>query len=112
MHPVYRDFPPPDLLWKYVDAYFSKIHLYIPLLHRPTFEQDVKDNLHLRDPRFAAVVLLVCVACCLVKRVERRLRRAVLTGTLIHKFVCIESTVVEVEEAEGSRVRADETLLH
>ena len=35
------------------------MNLIFPLLHRPTFEQSLADNLHLRDARFAVVVLLV-----------------------------------------------------
>jgi len=35
------------------------MNLIFPLLHRPTFEQSLADNLHLRDARFGAVVLLV-----------------------------------------------------
>jgi len=42
-----------------VDNYFVHMNLIFPLLHRPTFEQSLADNLHLRDARFGAVVLLV-----------------------------------------------------
>jgi len=35
------------------------MNLIFPLLHRPTFEQSLAENLHLRDARFGAVVLLV-----------------------------------------------------
>lgn len=35
------------------------MNLIFPLLHRPTFEQSLADNLHLRDARFGGVVLLV-----------------------------------------------------
>ena len=34
--------------------------MYLPLLHRPTFEQCIREELHLRDDAFRAVVLLVC----------------------------------------------------
>ena len=32
----------------------------LPLLHRPTFERHIADGLHLTEPRFGAIVLLVC----------------------------------------------------
>ena len=35
------------------------MNLIFPLLHRPTFEEFLADNLHLHDARFGAVVLLV-----------------------------------------------------
>ncbi|KAI0666615.1 fungal-specific transcription factor domain-containing protein [Trametes maxima] len=57
--PVYTDFPPPDLMSDLLNAYFSTLNLYCPLLHRPTFEQGIQDGLHLRDEGFGAVVLLV-----------------------------------------------------
>ncbi|TFK84862.1 hypothetical protein K466DRAFT_495789 [Polyporus arcularius HHB13444] len=56
----YRDFPPPDLMEQLVDAFFTNYNLFVPILHRPIFEQGIKDGLHLRDRAFGAVVLLVC----------------------------------------------------
>lgn len=53
-------FPPPDVLSTLVDLYFEHSNMYFPLLHRPTFERAVADNLHLRDDKFGANVLLVC----------------------------------------------------
>ncbi|KAJ7120003.1 fungal-specific transcription factor domain-containing protein [Mycena filopes] len=53
------NFPPPDLLASLVDLYFEH-NIYLPMLHRPTFVRAVHDNLHLRDPKFGANVLLVC----------------------------------------------------
>ncbi|KAJ7694369.1 fungal-specific transcription factor domain-containing protein [Mycena rosella] len=53
-------FPEADLLSELVDLYFVNHHLYFPLLHRPTFERSLADGLHLRDPSFGAIVLLVC----------------------------------------------------
>ena len=58
--PPYTDFPQPTTLWRLADAYFADINMYLPLLHRPSFERDVRAGLHLRDQRFGAVVLLVC----------------------------------------------------
>ena len=42
-----------------VDNYFTHMNLIFPLLHRPTFEQSLADDLHLRDAGFGGVVLLV-----------------------------------------------------
>ncbi|CUA77621.1 hypothetical protein RSOLAG22IIIB_02638 [Rhizoctonia solani] len=53
-------FPPDDLLASLVDLYFTRFNVILPLLHRPTFEAQVAQKLHWRDPSFAAVVLLVC----------------------------------------------------
>ncbi|KAI0749212.1 fungal-specific transcription factor domain-containing protein [Daedaleopsis nitida] len=59
-HSPHKDFPPQDLLTKLVDLYFTNMNDYMPLLHRPTFEQGVKDGLHLHDEGFGSTVLLVC----------------------------------------------------
>ncbi|KAJ6550162.1 fungal-specific transcription factor domain-containing protein [Mycena capillaripes] len=53
-------FPPPDVLSALVDLYFEHTNMYFPLLHRPTFDRAMADNLHLRDEKFGANVLLVC----------------------------------------------------
>lgn len=53
-------FPPPDLLSALVDLYFEHNSVYIPLLHRPTFERALADDLHLRDDKFGGNVLIVC----------------------------------------------------
>ncbi|KAG8679911.1 hypothetical protein FRC08_016664, partial [Ceratobasidium sp. 394] len=53
-------FPPDDLLFSLVDLYFTRFNVLLPLLHRPTFESQLTQKLHWRDPSFAAVVLLVC----------------------------------------------------
>ncbi|KAF9064495.1 fungal-specific transcription factor domain-containing protein [Rhodocollybia butyracea] len=57
--PVY-DFPDLDLLGKLVDIYFTDVNIYLPLLHRPTFERSIREKLHYQDGMFAAIVLLVC----------------------------------------------------
>ncbi|KAK6974874.1 hypothetical protein R3P38DRAFT_3129870 [Favolaschia claudopus] len=54
------DFPPHPLMFDLVDLYFTHQNVYIPLLHRPTFEREVSSGLHLRDDAFAATLLLVC----------------------------------------------------
>jgi hypothetical protein len=53
-------FPPDDLLATLVDEYFVRVNDFYPLLHRPTFERELADNLHRCDTGFASVVLLVC----------------------------------------------------
>ncbi|KAH9992246.1 fungal-specific transcription factor domain-containing protein [Russula compacta] len=55
-------FPEPDLIDHLVDLFFSRINFLLPLLHRPTFESDLRDGLHLRDQAFGSVLLCVC-AC-------------------------------------------------
>ncbi|TFK89351.1 hypothetical protein K466DRAFT_584659, partial [Polyporus arcularius HHB13444] len=59
-HSPHKDFPPPDLLATLVDLYFTNMNDFLPLLHRPTFEQGIKENLHLHDEGFGSTVLLVC----------------------------------------------------
>ncbi|KAJ7172842.1 fungal-specific transcription factor domain-containing protein [Mycena crocata] len=53
-------FPEPDLLRDLVDIYFTQFNIYLLIVHRPTFERELRDGVHLRDPRFGAVVLAVC----------------------------------------------------
>ncbi|KZT07891.1 uncharacterized protein LAESUDRAFT_724358 [Laetiporus sulphureus 93-53] len=53
-------FPNEDLLWKLVNLYFDYQNVYMPVLHRPTFDANIRDNLHLRDEGFGSTVLLVC----------------------------------------------------
>ncbi|PCH38618.1 hypothetical protein WOLCODRAFT_136368 [Wolfiporia cocos MD-104 SS10] len=43
-----------------IDLYFVNKNTYMPLLHRPTFESNVADGLHLRNQGFGSTVLLVC----------------------------------------------------
>jgi len=43
-----------------IDLYFQYTNLYMPLLHRPTFDKCVKEGLYLEDNKFAPVFLLVC----------------------------------------------------
>ncbi|KAJ6613518.1 fungal-specific transcription factor domain-containing protein [Mycena sp. CBHHK59/15] len=54
------EFPAADLLSELVGLYFTHMNTYFPLLHRPTFERSIADNLHLQDAGFGAIVLLVC----------------------------------------------------
>lgn len=46
-----------DLL---VDGCFKRALPMYPVLHRPSFERDLRARLHLKDEKFAAIVLLVC----------------------------------------------------
>ncbi|THG99015.1 hypothetical protein EW026_g3256 [Hermanssonia centrifuga] len=55
-----HNYPDPDLISSLVDYYFEELNLYMPLLHRPTFEQHIRQGLHLRDEKFGNVLLLVC----------------------------------------------------
>ena len=54
------EFPEQDLLWMLIDKYFIHVNAFLPLLHRPTFESHVSDELHLRNGGFGGVVSLVC----------------------------------------------------
>lgn len=40
--------------------FFDETNLNMPLLHRPTFENAIRDGLHLHDTAFGATVLVVC----------------------------------------------------
>ncbi|THH00007.1 hypothetical protein EW026_g2467 [Hermanssonia centrifuga] len=53
-------FPEKDLMESLIDLYFTRSGLYLPILHRPTFERDVRVDLHKHDQGFGSVVLLVC----------------------------------------------------
>ena len=53
-------FPDDELALELIDHYFSNINLYLPLLHRPTFQKSVTEGLHHKDDRFASIYLLVC----------------------------------------------------
>ncbi|KAF7296798.1 Zn(2)-C6 fungal-type domain-containing protein [Mycena indigotica] len=53
-------FPPIPLMNELVELYFANVNIYLPLLHRPTFEKNVRDGLFLSNDPFAGTVLLVC----------------------------------------------------
>nr|QDK64611.1 cellulolytic transcriptional activator 2 [Ganoderma lucidum] len=55
-----RNFPPADLMAELIAGYFDNVNIYLPLLHRPSFQRNVQDGAHLRQSAFGAVVLLVC----------------------------------------------------
>ncbi|KAI0052329.1 hypothetical protein FA95DRAFT_1601990 [Auriscalpium vulgare] len=52
-------FPESDLMDSLIELYFTNINIYLPLLHRPTFEAALVDGLHHRDEAFGAVVCTV-----------------------------------------------------
>jgi len=54
------NFPDLDLALHCIDLYFLHSNLYLPLLHRPTFDKSVKEGLYLTNDNFAPVFLLVC----------------------------------------------------
>ncbi|KAF8624184.1 hypothetical protein AX15_006006 [Amanita polypyramis BW_CC] len=53
-------FPPNDLLLSLIELYFAEVNLFLPILHRPSFERSVAQGLHYADHWFGAVLLLVC----------------------------------------------------
>ncbi|KAI0697710.1 fungal-specific transcription factor domain-containing protein [Cerioporus squamosus] len=61
----HKDFPEPDLMVRLIDAYFEHLNIYLPLLHRPTFEHDLQRGLHFRDRSFGTIVLVVCAIGCI-----------------------------------------------
>ena len=53
-------YPEQDLLWNLVSLYFERTNIFLPLLHRPTFEKSLAAGQHLWDTSFGMTVLLVC----------------------------------------------------
>ena len=53
-------YPEQDLLWNLVSLFFEHTNIFLPLLHRPTFEKSLATGQHLWDPSFGMIVLLVC----------------------------------------------------
>lgn len=43
-----------------VELYFDQLNVYFPLLHRPTFENGIRNGLHIADQGFGSVLLCVC----------------------------------------------------
>ena len=60
MQSPHYNFPDDDLALELIDLYFANINLYLPLLHRPSFQKSVTEGLHHVDDRFASIYLLVC----------------------------------------------------
>lgn len=61
--------------------YFVRNNLYLPLLHRPTFERQYSERLHEADPGFACVLLLVCAVASRFSNDPRVLRQDPGQGT-------------------------------
>jgi hypothetical protein len=69
---VFR-FPPEALLNHLVEMYFAFPHVYLPLLHRQTFERGIGEGLHLRwvfsvlpcSPSSLSCLALPCLAAFL-----------------------------------------------
>ncbi|KAJ6460653.1 fungal-specific transcription factor domain-containing protein, partial [Mycena vitilis] len=57
--PTYR-WPSQARMAQLIDLYFLHQNMYLPLLHRPSFERNIADGLHLCNDSFAVTVLLVC----------------------------------------------------
>ncbi|PBK78576.1 hypothetical protein ARMSODRAFT_873708 [Armillaria solidipes] len=57
---VEYNFPDNDLLWSLIGLYFTESNIFLPVLHRPSFERSVAESTHLSDPVFATVLLAVC----------------------------------------------------
>lgn len=55
-----REFPDDPLMASLVSLYFSHVNPFIPLLHRPRFVEGLNQRLHIHDPGFASILLLVC----------------------------------------------------
>ena len=53
-------FPEPDLMTSLIDLYFTVRNVFLPLLHRPTFEREIAEGKHLWHVGFGGTVLLVC----------------------------------------------------
>ena len=58
--PSALQFPDKDLMDELVEHYFTNINIFTPVLHRPTFGDNLKSDLHHRERNFGCVVLLVC----------------------------------------------------
>ncbi|KAJ7578642.1 fungal-specific transcription factor domain-containing protein [Mycena floridula] len=57
--PVY-EFPPDDLMASLIHLYFARVHIFLPLLHRPTFQRKIAEGEHLDvSSTFGTVVMLV-----------------------------------------------------
>ncbi|KAF7291656.1 Fungal-trans domain-containing protein [Mycena chlorophos] len=53
------EYPEPDLLYSLLHLYFTCVHPTLPILHRPSFERNVSEGLHHKDPQFGAMLLSV-----------------------------------------------------
>lgn len=60
------------------------MNLLIPLLHRPTFERQLMQGVHLHNPSFAAVYLLVCATASRFSDDPRVFLEGVESGVVEH----------------------------
>ncbi|KAJ6523985.1 fungal-specific transcription factor domain-containing protein [Mycena capillaripes] len=58
--PHHLSFPDDHLLKLLVTLYFSNIHPFMPVLHHPMFEEGISQQLHMYNPSFGSLLLLVC----------------------------------------------------
>ncbi|KAJ7578554.1 fungal-specific transcription factor domain-containing protein [Mycena floridula] len=58
--PEFLIFPDEDLMQSLIDLYFAQWNLFLPVLHRPSFEKSLSEGLHHRNYYFGATVLVVC----------------------------------------------------
>jgi len=72
-----QHFPDYDLLMDLIQLFFDNVNIHFPLLHRPTFEKSIGDNLHLTNHLFGASVLALCAVASRYSNDGR----AVLEGT-------------------------------
>ncbi|KAJ6550239.1 fungal-specific transcription factor domain-containing protein [Mycena capillaripes] len=56
----YSIFPDGPLRDSLVSLYFSHVNDFIPLLHRPTFEEGIKQQMHIHNRGFGTILILVC----------------------------------------------------
>jgi hypothetical protein len=54
------ELPPANLMPELIDAFFNNTNYIFPMLHRPLFEKQLQEGLHMREPNFLRVVMLVC----------------------------------------------------
>jgi hypothetical protein len=54
------EFPSLDIIASLIDTYFTHSNIYFPVLHRPTFQRLLDQDLHQRDHEFGSLLLVVC----------------------------------------------------
>lgn len=52
--------PAPEIVASLVDSYFLHSNIYYPVLHRPTFQRLLNQELHQHDRDFGCLLLVVC----------------------------------------------------
>ncbi|KAJ6453724.1 fungal-specific transcription factor domain-containing protein [Mycena sanguinolenta] len=53
-------FPAHHLVSSLVSLYFDNVNSFLPILHRPTFDQSLNQQLHIVNEGFGTILLLVC----------------------------------------------------